>query len=165
MREKGPGDAELAASEALLTPVKAPVLMTDMTIDEYEKRILDTAVEWTASKFLGRGQYNTRHDFTSFDSAMDWARNESGPGTIIYAVDANGRHVLAGTIPYPKKKGQLVEIIKDLINQHPERAKLRNQGWFFDRVMLFTNGEANTFVTNTLLKLYLRAFEEDGVIE
>lgn len=73
---------------------KAKKLMTDMSQIEWEANQIDKAHAWTATKFLGRGKYDT-HEFASFTAAKAKAM-ELGQGAMVYAINPEGRSVLVG---------------------------------------------------------------------
>lgn len=70
--------------------------LTKISADEYNAAIVRNAVEFTATRKAGVGRYETHR---VKDRAEAIAIGESmGRGTIIYAIDANGRQGIIGTI-------------------------------------------------------------------
>jgi hypothetical protein len=71
-------------------------MMTEMTQAEWERRCISEAVEFTATKFLGRGNYETKR-FKTLAQAGGGA-HQLGDGAIIYAITPKGRQVMVGGI-------------------------------------------------------------------
>lgn len=86
-------NAAVAYLEASGAPAKR---LTEMSADEFDAGVIRKATVFTATKFKGRGVYDTRTT-DSLEHAMSAGR-ELGRGTMIYALSPEGRKALVATL-------------------------------------------------------------------
>lgn len=73
-------------------------LLTDISVDENEARIIANAESYSAVKAKGRGKYD-RKDAATLGEARKLAE-AMGPGAMIYAITPEGRSTLVETVPH-----------------------------------------------------------------
>lgn len=86
-------NAAVAFLEARSAPTKR---INEMSADEFDAGVIRKATVFTATKFKGRGVYDTRTT-DSLEHAMSAGR-ELGRGTMIYALSPEGRKALVATL-------------------------------------------------------------------